>query len=71
MTFTPSAYADKYDGKFWVFITTPSGVVARLVSAYLTREGAEAAIVRYGLKRIDPPKAPPVATINRSNTTPR
>ena len=70
MTYTPTAYAQRYDGKFWVFLTTPSGLTARLVSAYVTLEGAEQAIARYGFRRIDPPKAPPT-TLMRGNTTAR
>ena len=74
MSYTPTAYALRYDGKWWVFVNTPNGLTARLVSAYVTSEGAEQAIARYGFRRIPSPSAatdPPTVTLNRGNTSPR
>jgi hypothetical protein len=50
-------------------LVTPSGITVRLTSAYGTRAGAEQAIDRLGFIAIAAP--PPVATLQRGNTTPR
>lgn len=68
MTYTPTAYIDRYEGRWWVFITTPSGAVARLLSSYPSPGDAEAAAGIYGFKLV---LKPPVATLHRGTTSPR
>ncbi len=70
MTYVPTAYAARYDDRFWVMLTTPSGRIVRLVTSYDTLVDAERALVAYGFSKIEPPKIT-FTTLNRGNTTPR
>jgi hypothetical protein len=69
LPYTPRAYAQRWDGKFWLFLHTPNNSVVRLASSYVTHEGAEQAIMRHGFVRI--PSPAPMATLHRANTTAR
>jgi hypothetical protein len=72
MTYTPSAYVLRHDGKFWIFMSTPSGAVVRLHTTYVNARTAEEATITLGLRLVPPPsKLNPVATLHRGNTTPR
>ena len=73
MTFTPSIYVDRYDGRYWMFMATPSGAVVRFYTSYPAKGDAEAAAGILGFKLITKPSAGPriVGTLMRSNTTPR
>ena len=42
------AYTRCLQGKWWLFITTPSGDVARLLLSYATKEHAEQAMALLG-----------------------
>jgi hypothetical protein len=72
LTYTPSAYAQRWDAKYHIFITTPSGAVVRLWTTYNNIKTAEEAIASLGFHLIQPPtKTNPLLTLNRGNTTPR
>jgi hypothetical protein len=71
MTYTPSAYAMRWDGKFHIFLTTPSGAVVRLWTTYPNIKLAEEAIQFLGFRLIQPPTKSTTLTLNRGNTTPR
>ena len=72
MTHVPTAYVDKYDSRFWIFLPTPSGAICRLYTSYPYKGDAEMAAQFLGFKLIPKP-APerPVVTLNRNTTTPR
>ena len=70
MTYTPSAYAKRFEGRWWVFITTPSGRIARLLLSFDNEDGALLSIDHYGFQRIAAPTIT-FTNLNRGNTTPR
>lgn len=71
MTYTPSIYVDKYDSRFWLFMTTPSGAVVRFYSSYPMKQDAEMAAQFLGFKLVVKPTARPVVQMGRGNTTAR
>lgn len=44
------AYTRLLQDRYWIFITTPSGDVARLLLSYATREHAEQAMAVLGYR---------------------
>jgi hypothetical protein len=68
MTYSPSLYVDRYDNRYWLFLTTPSGAVVRLYSSYQTHAAAEAAVGILGFRLV---AKPVTSTLNRANTTAR
>ena len=71
MTLVPTIYVDRYDGRYWMFFTSPSGAVVRLYTSYPTQGDAEAAAGILGFKLIAKPTARPVVQMGRGNTVPR
>lgn len=48
------AYTRPNDGRWWIFILTPSGMTARLLISYDRKAVAEAAIGHFGYTLIEP-----------------
>jgi hypothetical protein len=71
MTFTPTLYVDRYDGRYWLFFQTPSGAIVRLFTSYPDQKAACIAGEMLGFKLVPKPTTRPTITLNKPNTTPR
>ena len=72
MTHVPTAYVDKYDSRFWIFLPTPSGAICRLYTSYPAKGDAEMAAAILGFKLVPKPASDrPVVQMGRGNTVPR
>ena len=71
MTFTPTLYVDRYDGRHWLFFQTPSGAIVRLFTSYPDETSAAMAAEMLGFKLVAKPSKRPTVTLNKPNTTPR
>ena len=71
MTIVPTIYVDKYDSRYWMFFTSPSGAVVRLYTSYPAQGDAEMAAAILGFKLVPKPADRPTVMLGRGNTTAR
>jgi hypothetical protein len=73
MTYNACAYTKRHDSRWWIFLITPSGAVARLLMSYANQMEAETGIMYLGFKLVAEPATGqrPLVTFTRANTTPR